>query len=282
MIQSNTPQLSLDEIFELETPENIELTYTLAGIGSRFAAALVDSFVLLFLLFINALLFVLILAPQIEHASKTGEYVIIAIWSLLSLAIFWGYYIAFEVFWNGQTPGKRLFHLRVLRSTGYPVTLADVIVRNFVRIIDLLPNFYAAGVITMMITKRAQRLGDLAAGTVVVKDQKRITLSDLGVDLQAQPAQTAPVPIEPIYTNPPALPAQPTLLNIERLHPEDFQAVRVFFERAGRNEIQPELIASFGRRLAYALATRIDYRGPLYSDQQCAGFLREIMRNERR
>lgn len=278
MMQSNVRQLSLDETFELETPENIELTYTLAGIGSRFAAALVDTFLLLLLLLINALLFGLILAPQIEHLSKTGSYIVIAVASLLSLAIFWGYYIAFEVFWNGQTPGKRLFHLRVLRSTGYPVTLADVIIRNFVRAIDLLPNFYAAGVITMMITKKAQRLGDLAAGTVVVKDQKRITLADLGVDLPAQ----QPAPSAPVYIAPPALPAEPTLLNIDRLRPEDFATVRVFFERIGRNEIQPAMIAGFGRRLAYALATRIDYRGPLYSDQQCAEFLREILRNERR
>lgn len=291
-------QLTLDETFELETPENISLTYTLAGLGSRFAAAMFDTIVLIFIMLLLVFFFILIVAPQVDRISESAASIIVAVWAILTLVLFWGYYIGFELFWNGQTPGKRMLSIRVLRSTGYPATLADVLVRNFVRIIDMLPPVsYGIGVIAVMVTPRGQRLGDLAAGTVVVKDQKRIRLEDLGVELPGISVETLPAPPAPTLPAAPqpdagAVPPPPragasgsqrraaTLPNIEMLRQEDFQAVRMFFERAGRNEIETAALTAIGRRMARALAARINYRAPLQNDQECADFLREVLRHD--
>jgi hypothetical protein len=99
----------------------------------------------------------------------------------LLFIFFWGYYILFEIFWNGQTPGKRWSGLRVIRNDGTPVTLSESIIRNLVRIIDLLPAAYGIGVITMFLDKKSRRLGDLAAGTLVVHDRTPITIQSLSV-----------------------------------------------------------------------------------------------------
>jgi hypothetical protein len=79
--------------------------------------------------------------------------------------------MGFEAFWHGQTPGKRLIGLRVLSVTGRPARLDEAILRNLLRVVDQLPGVYAIGILTMLISSRNQRLGDLAAGTVVVHEK---------------------------------------------------------------------------------------------------------------
>ena len=99
-------------------------------------------------------------------------YIGIAIAVLLIFVLLWGYFIFFELTWNGQTPGKRAAGVRVLTSRGEPVTLVHTLVRNVLRIVDALPSFYMVGVISILVTRRSQRLGDLAAGTVVVRERR--------------------------------------------------------------------------------------------------------------
>ncbi len=95
---------------------------------------------------------------------------------LFALAVFIvmaGYYMVFEILWNGQTPGKRLLGVRVMRENGYPIRPVDSVVRNLVRIVDWLPGMYGVGVLTMLLNKRSKRLGDFASGTIVVREGAR-------------------------------------------------------------------------------------------------------------
>ncbi|MCS6940141.1 MAG: RDD family protein [Roseiflexus sp.] len=158
----------------VETPEQIELAYDVAGIGSRFLAAIVDS--ALIALAELALFFAL---AQIIGIFEFAESVLIAIGAALGFAILWGYYIAFELTWNGQSPGKRLIGLRVVSEGGRPITVVGSIIRNLIRIVDFLPFLYGVGVIAMFIDRRARRLGDLAASTLVVRERADVTLESL-------------------------------------------------------------------------------------------------------
>jgi uncharacterized RDD family membrane protein YckC len=195
-----------DEQLDIGTPENVTFGYEVAGIGSRFLAALVDTTLIVLLQFITyAVLFFLMRGWLAGTGADllSGESIaawLIALFSLLAFGLLWGYYIFFEVAWNGSSPGKKWACLRVIRSDGSPITLAEAIIRNLVRLIDFLPFYYALGVAIMFIDSRSRRLGDLAAGTLVVRDSGAVTLASLaesrgpsGYDLQATEAIDLPV-----------------------------------------------------------------------------------------
>ena len=169
------------ENFRLQTPENVVVSYDLAGVGSRFIAAATDSLIQI------VLILLVVLAMAVAGGLATSNHALrglsgddpvqFGVWvvALLLLALFlllWGYYAAFEMLWNGQTPGKRLVRLRVLRESGYPTGPIESLIRNLVRIVDYLPTSYMLGVTAILLTRRAQRLGDLAAGTIVVKERR--------------------------------------------------------------------------------------------------------------
>lgn len=144
----------------------------LAGIGSRFIAVAVDT-----ILWMIALVLVLFLAvfflPAIAAFNKASYQWTVATVIFLVFLFNWGYFTLFEAFWNGRTPGKRIAHIRVIQRSGRPIGLLESMARNLVRYVDQFPSFYAVGVITMFITKQHQRLGDLAAGTLVVRDREQ-------------------------------------------------------------------------------------------------------------
>jgi uncharacterized RDD family membrane protein YckC len=110
---------------------------------------------------------------------------VVAIFGVLLSIFYWGYYVFFEMLWNGQSPGKRWVGLRVIRTDGTPVTLSEVLIRNLVRIVDFLPAMYGAGIVTMFIDKQSRRLGDLAAGTLVIHDRAPISIQDLSTRRRA-------------------------------------------------------------------------------------------------
>lgn len=188
----------LSEKYTIDTPENVTFGYEVAGIGSRFIGALLDTLILSVALFILNIVLIAALA-----AIETGEVnvladsseepgwvagLVFALYALLNFAIFWGYYIFFELLWNGQTPGKRVAKTRVVRADGNPVGVMEVLVRNLVRIVDFLPTGYGFGLITMFCNRHARRLGDFAAGTMVIK-----TGSEIDVTSFARPVETATV-----------------------------------------------------------------------------------------
>lgn len=221
--------INTGDTLQIDTPENVTFDYDLAGIGSRFLAAVVDTLLLVLLqLIVIAVAIGLIMSiSQAEDLSVLTRSDNAAIWlfavlSLVSFVFFWGYYIFFEIYWNGQTPGKRWVGLRVIRIDGTPVTPAEVVIRNLVRTLDLLPAAYGVGVVTMFINEKSRRLGDLAAGTVVVHERAPQALSELNPGLRK--GGQALLIKGSLATLPPGLP-------LERLQPRDIEMIEEFLLR---------------------------------------------------
>ncbi len=172
----------LDETFTIDTPENVSFGYNVAGIGSRFLAAIVDTTVL-GLIYLGIWLFAALVLTALPKDLRSGTWLIAGI-VLIAFIIFWGYYIFFELTWSGQSPGKRWVGLRVVRVDGAPVTFVEILIRNLIRAVDFLPTFYGVGLVTMFLNSQARRLGDLAAGTLVIFDRGSTTLDVVGKDIQ--------------------------------------------------------------------------------------------------
>jgi uncharacterized RDD family membrane protein YckC len=170
------------------TPERVAFRFETAGLGSRFAAQLIDVLVLwgLLLALGGACL-------GLGALTGRGDAALLA-FILVGFAIFWGYWIVPEALWSGQTLGKRLLNLRVVDAGGGPITVGQAVVRNLVRAVDFLPLYYAVGAIAIFASPRNQRLGDLAAGTVVVRERLAVRLSDLAAASAAAGSSATPPP----------------------------------------------------------------------------------------
>jgi uncharacterized RDD family membrane protein YckC len=157
------------------TPERVALELPIAGLGSRAMAWLVDVSLLGGVVVVLYFAFTLLVPDPVEVAialSSTGRAVAIAV----SFFVLWVYWTLFEVLWRGQTLGKRLVRIRVVKADGSPVGPFESAVRNLLRFIDFLPVCYPVGVATMLIDRQHRRLGDLVAGTVLVREE-RVDLS---------------------------------------------------------------------------------------------------------
>jgi uncharacterized RDD family membrane protein YckC len=148
----------LDHRIEISTPERVTVAYELAGVGSRMLAQAIDALIVFGILFglftaAGAISGPLVLAVAIGGATLTPVC----------------YFLLVEWLRHGSTPGKAALRLRVVCATGEPVGLQESAVRNFVRIIDFLPVGYVLGGITAMVSRDCRRLGDMAAGTIVVR-----------------------------------------------------------------------------------------------------------------
>jgi len=150
---------------EVETADHVVLRYDLAGGGNRGFAAAID-FILATLIFIGAFFMFSTFASAVGFQSAS-PYFGIAV--LLTFTVAWSYFILLEWLGNGQTIGKRIFGLRVIADDGSPAGFTAVLVRNLVRMVDFLPGFYGFGLLAIVVSSRSQRLGDLAAGTFVVR-----------------------------------------------------------------------------------------------------------------
>lgn len=152
----------------IETPENVVLERRLAGIGSRLIAGMLDTAVLA-AIYIVLVLLAIFGTPIFENLFKQG-WLLVAVFVFLFYAVYWGYFAFFEYVWNGQTPGKRRMRIRVVKDEGRPIRFTDVAIRNLLRVVDGLAFYFVAGLV-MFVTQKVQRLGDLAAGTLVVSEQ---------------------------------------------------------------------------------------------------------------
>jgi uncharacterized RDD family membrane protein YckC len=160
---------SMDQL-SIDTPEQIALELPLAGIGSRFLALVIDTLIQFIIYFIGTVAFALISlgAFVINWVPKSMG---IALFVLLSFSVYWGYFALFEIFWKGQTPGKRYAGIRVIKESGRPINAFEAITRNLMRAVDSLPGFYGVGLVTMMLNKQNRRLGDFVAGSIVVHEK---------------------------------------------------------------------------------------------------------------
>lgn len=230
------PAAPLRQHLPIETPEHVAVHLELAGVGSRAAAALLDtSLVTLALL----LLHVLAGALGLGEIGSALEGWALAVLILLSFLTFFGYFAFFEALNGGRTPGKQALGLRVVMETGHPVTPAAAMVRNLVRLLDcyfpLLP--FLPGLVMVFLHRRNQRLGDLAAGTIVVRDRP--------VDWALVPAPPREASAEePLETGPP------------ELSEDEFRLLDQYLARAD------QLDAAVQVRLATDLSRRFQNRIP--------------------
>lgn len=279
----------LREEYTIDTPENVTFGYTVAGIGSRFIGALIDTSLLgLALLLLNLAVGVLLAwlgesapPPALDDEPTPGWVggVLIAIYTLINFGLIWGYYLAFELLWNGQTPGKRLAGTQVVRVSGAPAGFSEIAIRNIVRIVDFLPFAYAVGFVVMFSNRRARRVGDFAANTLVIKQQNAVKLSDLGGGSPAPYASAPATPAAPgaaegmVETAPTAPAVSAEVLarfpNLAKLSEDDYQLIRDVLARHTQGKADGYLL----RRLATAMAVRVGARPPAPDRYACSMFL---------
>jgi len=177
----NQSFIETEETLIIETPERVPLAFALASIGNRFLAVLIDHFIQYMTILIVAWAFIswsgVVDMNSIERDELLAQMSkwTIALMIVILFLIFAGYFIFFEWLWNGQTPGKRLMKLRVIREDGRPITLWEAVARNLLRIFDAVPGFflpvYSIGLVSIFLNNRDQRIGDMFAGTVVIRER---------------------------------------------------------------------------------------------------------------
>jgi uncharacterized RDD family membrane protein YckC len=220
------------------TPEAVRLQADIAGVGSRSIAWLVDTFIQLVVLL--PVVFVLLS----DGSAGTPEAVAI---SLLAFIMLWLYYPAFELLRRGQTPGKRVQGIRVVRTNGQPAGLAPIAVRNLVRVIEVILLPFVA-LIACMVTARSQRLGDLAAGTMVVRERKLPAPHVLPLRVQGE--------------------ANGPTLDTSRMSAHDYTLLRTFISR--RSSLDPKARQQLAARLATRVREQLGERpgDPMLADEQ--------------
>lgn len=246
----------------IETPEQVSLELPLAGIGSRFLALALDTLIQLAIGLALFLMWIGLGALGLWHASPKGNQRSIWMTALLVLAAFivqFAYFAFFESIWNGQTPGKRYLHLRVIRRSGHPISAYEAVTRNLLRIVDSVPGVYAVGIVCALLNSESRRLGDYVAGTVVVHERASELTSEPG---------TLPSPGALV---PGLLPAG------TRLSSEEFLLVESFLAR--RHKLSYAVRDQLGRQIADRIAGRLGI--PLQDRKRPEALLEELTKSYR-
>lgn len=246
------------------TPEQVAIEFDIAGIGARASGMLIDTLIHYSILLLVVLAFIglgTFTTVQFVDEIALLDNWLVAVLILVLFLIYQGYFLYFEIVWNGQTPGKKAVGIRVVMADGRPVTAGAVVVRNLLRLVDSfpIPPFYFIGVISAFINTDSRRLGDLAAGTLVVKQGKK-----------AQPVQGVTEAL-----------ANRTELDLAvqqavlQLTPAEVQAIRQTLERI------PQLTPEVGRKLAEDIALKVAVRlkvTPQSLGMSAVDFLQEVLR----
>jgi uncharacterized RDD family membrane protein YckC len=154
----------------IETPEQTALDFPLAGVGSRCLAFVLDSLIQIVIGLVLLVIGSLLIGAAPSIIASLGTW-IEAVLVFAAFAIYYAYFALFEALWNGQTPGKRWIHIRVIHDSGRPISVPQALARNLLRIVDQLPGMYGVGLITALISKENRRVGDYVAGTIVVHER---------------------------------------------------------------------------------------------------------------
>lgn len=240
----------MPDSIRIDTPESVDLALEPAGFGTRFAAAAIDAAIQ------GAVTFAILLvsmstvgglaAAQIEtpDAFAALEGVAFAVLFLILAFPLMLYKPILELFWNGQTVGKRIMGIRVVRSNGLPVHMLGVIIRNFMRVIDMLPSVYVIGAVAVLATRQHQRLGDIVAGTVVVRERQ---------------GQTPVAPPQP--ENLTQADVNGLRQHVLRLEETDLEPLRGFWER--RHQLEPSARLRLAHLIAANLVARMSWPEPV-------------------
>jgi uncharacterized RDD family membrane protein YckC len=248
--------VELRDQLSIETPELVSIDLSLAGIGSRCLAVLIDYLIQGMTVWIGFLLFALIFSGSAGSASphvnaSTAYKWGLAIGIAIPFLLHWGYFTLFEAFWNGQTPGKRLMKLRVIQQSGRALGLFESMGRNLIRFIDMLPVFYFVGALCVFVNRRQQRLGDMAAGTLVVHSTP--------IDTPFVPAGgrtfTAASFERPVEEAPSPSSSGLQLDAVSRLDHEDLQMIDNFLAR--RLDLPLDVRARLAQKLAHRMASKM-------------------------
>lgn len=227
--------MTADDTKTVITPEQVAVTFRLAGIGTRFAAVLVDTCLQGLVILVIVLGFASLedlVSAVLEQASTW----LMAVFFLLLFLALWGYFIFWETVWSGRTPGKRLAGIRVMMDTGHPIDFWAAFLRNICRYVDFLPAAYGVGTLAMFLSKDSKRLGDYVAGTVVVVDAPR-----------RPKAQEVPPQERREYR----LLGDPTVLNLRAIDREQLAVVGRYLQR--REELPSGPRAELAREIAEPL-----------------------------
>lgn len=222
--------MKYEDRVQIATPEGVELEMALAGIGSRLAARLID----LAITFGGLLLVYLIVGLSLDDGD-TSEAAVTIVAIVLSFLAIWGYDVLFETFNSGRTPGKKMLGIRVVGDQGEPESFTMSAVRNIIRPIDLV----LVGLIAIVASKRNQRVGDMAAGTLVVKDRS-VSVKD-----KRKTAPTSdPVKLELAQS-----------WDLSGVSAEEYSAIRRFIDR--RDAIAPRARADIAHDLASRMRPKV-------------------------
>ena len=231
----------------IATPEGVHVDLTLAGLGSRFIAALIDTIIKV----VASLgFFIFLFGGSALLGGSEVSAVGAAFFYVIMFAIWFGYDVVFETLMAGRTPGKRWTGLRVVRMGGRPVGFIASSIRNTVRFVDFLPSLYLVGMIAVLVTRMNQRLGDLAAGTVVVREQ---------------PVAPPPKPPNPAHGYlaplPVPVPSSVETWDVSAITSDDLATIRRFLERRGH--LTPHARMHLAQELAARLQPKVVGAPPL-------------------
>jgi uncharacterized membrane protein SpoIIM required for sporulation/uncharacterized RDD family membrane protein YckC len=243
-----------DRQVDIETPEHVSVGYELADLGSRFTAMVIDGVVLfgVGLVLLLGLLALGVFATATGGGAFGGAGVVVAAMVALWFLVSWGYRVYYEGFRDGQTIGKKAMRIRVVQDGGFPVTFRAAAVRNLVRLIDMQPGgSWGIAALAMMLHPRTKRLGDMAAGTVVVRDRT------------GQPIPEDRAPDVPAAVGRPALSDQ------------EFGALSMYVQRRATLEyaVRTQLAGTLTQRLAPRVG--VDPRGLQVTSDQFLGMVYE-------
>ncbi len=251
-----TMQPMMDPIgdqLNIDTPELVAIEMPLAGIGSRFIAILVD-YLILGAAFTLLIALAAIIIPAVHVFGEVSANWAVGIFFLIVFLLQWGYFALFEAFGNGRTPGKRAARIRVIHQSGRGISFIESLARNLVRFVDYMPGFYAVGVVAIFVSRRHQRLGDMVAGTLVVRDREIEPPHWSG---STSRTFTAPVFALPADANPMAAPHLRVVLPapaLAKLSASDLEVLEGFFAR--RLDMDLATRGALAGRIASALSAK--------------------------
>src|SRR5579863_385706 len=233
MLPQPDPATVLFDKHTIETPEQLRLDFAVAGIGSRFLALAIDTLIQIAIM-IASLIVIGVLGLRWQPS----------VWVIASASagfflLFYGYFAFFEILWNGQTPGKRAIGIRVVKDSGRPLTAAESIGRNLLRTVDQLPAFYAVGMASALLTSGNKRLGDLVAGSMVVRESSLAAVKPIW-----QATRTG----------------NDAVLGGNALSVEDLALIDAFLNR--RNELDPEVRSRMAWQILNQLSLKLHLSPP--------------------
>ncbi|MCB9538689.1 MAG: RDD family protein [Myxococcales bacterium] len=178
----------IDTVATIEAPEHVRFDHRLAGPAQRGAAFLVDALIRVA---------VVLLLWRLIGTGLVGDDAPVGVLLVAAFLLEWGYFVAFEMLWSGRSPGKRVFGLRVVKQDGRPIGFVDSVLRNLLRAVDYLPAFYALGALASALDPQFRRLGDQAAGTLVVRVSRARSDDRVAVEPPPTAAELAALPPRP-------------------------------------------------------------------------------------